>query len=57
MHLVAFDGAAPPLPPKERAADDAPAAGMSPISSVLALIIGQTPRDDLIVPLLGEHPL
>ena len=65
MHLVAFDGAEPPSGPDGYDDDDASAtaaasasctASARPRPSVLALIIGQTPRDDLVVPLREALP-
>ena len=48
MHLVAFDGVAPP----RTTTHPIPSACLSrPPLSILGLVIGQTPRDDLVVPL------
>ena len=47
MHLVAFDGTAPPLPATPRGGP----LSRSPPPSVVGLVIGQTPRDDLAAPL------
>ena len=52
MHLVAFDGVEDEWEtPTRRAAGRVAPRGGAPPPSVLALIIGQTPRADLVVPL------
>mmetsp|Transcript_48556 Transcript_48556/g.152606 ORF Transcript_48556/g.152606 Transcript_48556/m.152606 type:complete len:311 (-) Transcript_48556:60-992(-) len=52
MHLIAYDGSAPPVcAPAARSPPRPPSAGPRAPLPVLALVIGQTPRPDLVEPL------
>ena len=55
MHLVAYDGGEPPTAAGAAVGDAGLGAPAPPrgTPSVLGLLIGQTPRDDLLVPLRG----